>query len=182
MKGKVNYLVLALAVVVADQWSKWLVETHLAGRPPLRVIPGFLNLTYVTNTGVAFGMLPANGNPLMTGLLTLLGLAALGVVAYYFRHTPATDRRLLAAFGLILGGAVGNLIDRVASGAVTDFVDAYFGTYHWHTFNVADSAITVGLGLMALDVFAGRRRRPRAAQGSTEAAPGASLGSAPDAG
>ncbi|MEE8138475.1 MAG: signal peptidase II, partial [Thermoanaerobaculia bacterium] len=69
------------------------------------------------------------------------------------------DRRLLTSLALILGGAVGNLIDRMANGEVTDFIDVYFGAYHWHTFNVADSAITVGIALMALDIFLARNRR-----------------------
>jgi signal peptidase II len=84
-------------------------------------------------------------------------MAAFALVALYFWKTPAADRLMLTALALIMGGAVGNLIDRIANRAVTDFIDAYVGTYHWHTFNVADSAITIGICLMALDIFFGRR-------------------------
>jgi signal peptidase II len=90
----------------------------------------------------------------MTGgswLLTLLGLAALTAVGVYFWFTPSRDRLLLVALALVVGGAVGNLIDRVLAGAVTDFVDVYVGLHHWPAFNVADSAISVGIALMAFD-------------------------------
>jgi len=154
---KARYLFLSLAVVVLDQWSKWLVETRLADHGPFVVVPGFLNFIFVKNTGVAFGMFAAQGNDWGWMILALLGMAALVLVGLYFRRTPSEDRLMLTALALIMGGAVGNLIDRIANRAVTDFIDAYVGTYHWHTFNVADSAITIGICLMALDIFFGRR-------------------------
>ena len=154
--AKYPYLCLALAVLVGDQITKWQVEAHLMGAAPREVIPGLLNFVYVRNTGVAFGLFPANGELWATLALTVLGLGALAIVAVYFRRTPATERLLLTSLGLILGGAVGNLADRVLQGGVTDFIDFYFGSYHWHTFNVADSAITIGIGLMLFDVFRSR--------------------------
>ncbi len=160
--GKAGYLLLSLVVLVLDQWSKAWIERSLAPHAVLPVIDGCLNLTHVRNTGVAFGLFAGPAAGVGSRLLSLLGFAALAVVGVYFRRTPAGDRLLLAALALILGGAVGNLLDRLASGAVTDFIDAYVGTYHWHTFNVADSAITVGIGLMALDFL--RRPQPDAAR------------------
>ncbi len=161
---KSPYLLLALAVLVADQWTKWLVETHLPSHLPRPVIPGLLNLTHVKNTGVAFGLFAANGDLLGTLLLTALGLGALLIVGIYFWRTPPADRWLLVSLALILGGAVGNLADRVATGAVTDFIDFYIGTWHWHTFNVADSAITIGILVMAAEMFRPRKREsPRSA-------------------
>lgn len=153
---KARYLFLSLAVVVLDQWSKWLVESRLADHGPFVVVPGFLNFIFVKNTGVAFGMFAAHGSDWGWMILALLGMAALVLVGLYFWRTPAEDRLMLTALALIMGGAVGNLIDRIANRAVTDFIDAYVGTYHWHTFNVADSAITIGICLMALDIFFGR--------------------------
>lgn len=148
---KLRYLFVSLAVLVADQWTKWLVEMDLPDHVTRPVVRGFLNLTHVRNTGVAFGLFAAQG---MTGgswLLTLLGLAALAAVGTYFWFTPSRDRMLLVALALVVGGAVGNLIDRVVAGAVTDFVDVYVGLHHWPAFNVADSAISVGIALMAFD-------------------------------
>jgi signal peptidase II len=154
---KTRYLLLSLAVVVLDQWSKWLVEIRLADHEPFVVVPGFLNFIFVKNTGVAFGMFAAHGNAWGWLVLALLGVAALVLVGLYFWRTPSEDRLMLTALALIMGGAVGNLIDRIANRAVTDFIDAYLGTYHWHTFNVADSAITIGICLMALDILFGRK-------------------------
>jgi len=155
---KRRFLLLSLLVLVADQWSKWMVERHLPLHQPKEVIPGFLNFTHVQNSGVAFGMFAANGDSRGTLILTLLGLVALVVVGVYFWRTANEDRLMLTSLALILGGAVGNLLDRIASGSVTDFIDAYLGTYHWHTFNVADSAITIGIFLMAVEILlAGRK-------------------------
>jgi signal peptidase II len=159
--GKARYLLLALGVFVADQWSKWWIEEHFTRHEISRILPG-LNLTRVENTGVAFGLFASRGSTLGTVILTVLGLLALAVVAFYFYRAAENERRLLSSLGLILGGAVGNLTDRVMAGAVTDFIDCYVGTYHWHTFNVADSAITIGILLMILDMFPGRGTRKRA--------------------
>ncbi len=165
-RTKGAFLLLALLVLVLDQWSKWLVETHLPHFASETVIPGLLNLTHVQNTGVAFGLFAAHGDTTRTLVLSGLGVLALGVVLAYFWQTAAEDRLLLTSLSLVLGGAVGNLMDRVANGGVTDFIDFYLGTKHWHTFNVADSAITVGLILMAWDAL-----RPRAKEEAQAAEP-----------
>jgi signal peptidase II len=158
-REKSVFLLVALAVLALDQWTKWLVELHLPHLSSIEVVPGLLNFTHVRNTGVAFGLFAANGHDLHTLALSLVGTLALLVVLVYFWRTPAHDTTLLVALALVLGGAVGNLMDRVAGGAVTDFIDVYFRTYHWHTFNVADSAITIGLVLMAWDALRPRSER-----------------------
>lgn len=164
--AKLRYLFLSVGVIVLDQWSKWMVEIHLPHHAAHPLIPGFLNLTHVRNTGVAFGLFASNGMGGGAVLLTLLGLAALTAVGLYFWFAPAGDRLLLVALALVVGGAIGNLIDRVSSGAVTDFIDVYVSTHHWPSFNVADSAISIGIVLMALDSFRSRkdhaRKPPRA--------------------
>ena len=163
---KLRYLLVSLAVIVLDQWTKWLVEVHLPHHSTQPVIPGFFNLTHVRNTGVAFGLFASDGGGGGSWLLTLLGLGALVAVGLYFWYTPSRDRVLLAALALVVGGAVGNLIDRVSSGAVTDFLDVFIGLHHWPSFNVADSAISVGIVLMAIDSF-----RPRHVQGPAREEP-----------
>ncbi|HEY2291186.1 MAG TPA: signal peptidase II [Thermoanaerobaculia bacterium] len=162
---KLRYLLVSLAVIVLDQWTKWLVEARLPHHSTRPVIPGLFNLTHVRNTGVAFGLFASDGGG-NGWLLTLLGLGALIAVGLYFWYTPSHDRVLLAALALVVGGAVGNLIDRVWNGAVTDFLDVYVGLHHWPSFNVADSAISIGIVLMAIDSF-----RPRHHQESPAAAP-----------
>ena len=155
IKGRLGLL--SLAVLVVDQWTKHLAERHLAGQAPREIIPGFLDLIYVRNTGVAFGLFAAGSNLVGIAILTLLGLVALALVLYYFWKTPETNRVVLVALALILGGAVGNLLDRVMSGSVTVFIDVYVGAHHWPTFNAADSAITIGIVLMAADALWPRR-------------------------
>ena len=153
LRAKIGYLLMTLIVIVLDQASKKWIESHLEAFEKMEIIPGFLNLIHVRNSGVAFGLFPSNGDAAGTLVLIGLGLLALCAVAYYFWWSPANDRFLLAALGLVMGGAVGNLIDRISKGAVTDFIDCYVGSYHWHTFNVADSAITVGIALMLIGTF-----------------------------
>lgn len=159
LSGKAPFLLLALAVLVLDQWSKWGVEQRLAPFGVKSLVPGCLNLIYVRNTGVAFGLFAARGSLAGTMALTALGVFALLVIAIYFRRTPTDQPLLLTSLSLILGGAVGNLVDRIASGAVTDFIDFYVGSWHWHTFNLADSAITIGIALMAVEILLPSRKR-----------------------
>lgn len=167
---KARFLLLSLLVLGLDQWSKWQVHEHLQEHVPIPIIPGFLNLTHVKNPGVAFGLFAEAGRGGGTWILTALGLAALAMVAVYFWKVPGNQRLLQGALALVLGGAVGNLIDRARAGEVTDFIDAYYQGYHWHTFNVADSAITVGIVLIAVDTLRSLRRpAPPAADPSPEA-------------
>lgn len=160
LRSKRSYFLISLTVLVLDQWTKWLVEVHLSDHASIEIIPGLLNFTHVRNTGVAFGLFATGGNLLGTAILTLLGIAALIFVGYYFRIVPRHDRPLLIALALVMGGAVGNLLDRILRGAVTDFIDFYYGSYHWHTFNIADTAISIGIGLMILGTFLHRPPDP----------------------
>jgi signal peptidase II len=154
------YLLLSLAILVLDQASKWMVEKYLVEHSQVSLIPGLLNFVHVRNTGVAFGLFPAHGDFRGTLVLAGLGLFALSFVFYYFWNAPLSDRPLLIALSSIIGGAIGNLIDRLASGGVTDFIDFHFQGYHWHTFNVADSAITIGICLMLLTSLRPARDQP----------------------
>ncbi|OGL13498.1 MAG: signal peptidase II [Candidatus Rokubacteria bacterium RIFCSPLOWO2_02_FULL_72_37] len=142
--------VIAGAVVVLDQVTKLLALDRLAPGVPVSVVDGVLALTLVMNPGLAFGLLgglPASWR-WMVALLSLVALLVLLRVAV--RVLPTGGWPDQTAIGLIFGGAVGNLVDRGRFGAVVDFVDAYYGTWHWPAFNVADSAITVGVALLAL--------------------------------
>jgi signal peptidase II len=147
---------LAVVVVVLDQVVKLIALDRLTLGLPVDVIPGFLALTLVKNPGLAFGLLSgiAPGWRWVVGLLSMLALIVLLRVA--LRVLPSGGWREQAAIGLIFGGAVGNLIDRIRFGAVVDFVDVYFRGWHWPAFNVADSAITVGVAMLALGLITDR--------------------------
>lgn len=142
-----------LVIIVLDQVSKWLVRTRIPLYSSVQVIPDFLDLTHVRNTGAAFGFLNAVDFPGKTVVIALVAICALVGVSFY-AGTLATEH-LLPRLGmaLIIGGAAGNLIDRIFMGSVVDFVDAYWGSFHFWAFNVADAAITVGVALMILDMI-----------------------------
>jgi len=147
---------IAGGVVVFDQIVKLIALDQLAPAVTVDVVPGLIALTLVKNPGLAFGLLsgiPA-GWRWVVGLLSLLALVVLLRVA--LRVLPSGGWREQSAIGLIFGGAVGNLIDRTRFGAVVDFVDVHFRGWHWPAFNVADSAITVGVAVLALGMLADR--------------------------
>jgi signal peptidase II len=140
----------ALVVLILDQLTKFWALHRLPPGIPVTVIDGIFSLTLIENRGLAFGMLagiPA-GWRWLVALLSIGALAVLAIVG--LRMLPGGGRLTPLALGLIFGGAVGNLIDRGRFGAVVDFLDFYWRGYHWPAFNVADSAITVGVALLAL--------------------------------
>jgi signal peptidase II len=153
LRRKPRFLLLSLLVLVLDQWTKWLVEMHLPYPSSNEIIPGVFHLSHLRNTGVAFGMLDALGPAFSRWGLSLLALGAIGLVTWLFRGAPETSTRLLLSLSLVLGGAFGNLLDRVFQGSVTDFLGVFIGSYRWPDFNVADSAISVGLVLLMIDSF-----------------------------
>ena len=142
---------IALVIVVLDQAVKALVRGHVALNESVTVVPGFFDLTRVHNTGTAFGFMNGVEFPFKTIILVCVAVAALAGVALYTMSLPYEQRLARAGLALILGGAAGNLIDRVSWGYVVDFVDVYWSGWHFWAFNVADAAITVGVALMILE-------------------------------
>lgn len=155
-------ITIAAVVVVLDQLTKLIALGRLIPGVPVPVVEDYIALTLVMNPGLAFGLLsgvPA-GWRWIVGLLSLVALVVLLRVA--LRILPTGGWREQSAIGLIFGGAVGNLIDRTRFGAVVDFVDVYYRDWHWPAFNVADSAITVGVAVLALVVLFERSPAARA--------------------
>ncbi|MFB3853383.1 MAG: signal peptidase II [Vicinamibacterales bacterium] len=146
-------LALVAAIVVLDQVTKAAVRASLPLHAEVPIVPGFLSITHVRNTGAAFGIFNAADFPYKAAVLAVVATAALlGIAAYAARLSPH-QRAARLGLALILGGAIGNLIDRVTAGYVVDFVDVYWRDWHFWAFNVADSAITVGVVGMALDML-----------------------------
>jgi signal peptidase II len=146
-------ILIVIGIVVADQLAKAMVRARLPLYESIVVIPHLVNFTYVRNTGAAFGLLDAMDFPLKTPLLSVFAAAALIAVGSYAAGMAHHQRIARTGLALIIGGAAGNLIDRVVAGSVVDFVDVYWRTYHFWTFNVADSAITFGVAMMILDML-----------------------------
>ncbi len=144
---------LPMLIVAVDQLTKAIVRTRLPVHDSVTIIPGFMDFTHVLNSGAAFGILNAADFPFKTAVIAVIATAALvgvGLYAFSLGHHQLIARVGLA---LIIGGAAGNLIDRVLAGSVVDFVDVYWRSYHFWAFNVADSAITVGVAIMILDML-----------------------------
>lgn len=148
---------LALLIVVADQATKWLVIQRLVLYEDVPLISGLLSLQHVRNSGAVFGFLSGTEIPGKAYLFALMSACALAALTYYARTIPKEERLPRFALALVIGGAIGNLIDRVRFGYVVDFVKMYWGTHVWPNYNVADSAISIGLVLLVIDSL-----RPRA--------------------
>jgi signal peptidase II len=152
-RGRASELWTAAIIIVLDQATKALVRAKLPLHESINVIPGFFDLTHVRNTGAAFGMLNSVDFEYKAFVMVIVAVVALGAVGTYAFTLPPDQRLARAGLSLILGGAVGNLIDRATAGYVVDFVDVYWRGIHFWAFNVADSAITVGVALMLLDAL-----------------------------
>ena len=144
---------IAVAIVALDQVTKLIVRERFALHESVTVIPGFFDLTRVHNTGAAFGMLNDVDFPMKSAVLALVATAALAGVALYAAMLPPAQWLARLGLACILGGAAGNLIDRVTLGYVVDFFDFYAAGWHFWAFNVADASITCGVALMILDLL-----------------------------
>ncbi len=144
---------LPLTIVILDQLTKAFVRALLPLHSSVTVVPGFMDLTHVLNSGAAFGILNGTDFPFKTVVIALIATAALVGVGLY--AASLAHHQLVARIGLalIIGGAAGNLMDRIAFGSVVDFIDLYWRSYHFWAFNVADSAISVGVAMMMLDMM-----------------------------
>jgi len=136
-------------IIVADQLTKFIVDRTMPLHYSIPVIENFFSLTYIRNTGAAFGILAGSHEAIRLPVLVIFSLVAIGFILVMLKRLPSDETGLITALAFILGGAIGNLIDRVAYGEVIDFLDFYWSGYHWPAFNLADSFITVGVMIIA---------------------------------
>jgi signal peptidase II len=146
---------LAGGVLLLDQGSKRVADSLLSPHEVIPLLP-FLALRKAYNQGAAFSFL-SSASGWQRWFFVGLAVLVIGVLVTWLRRLPAGQKRLVYGLALILGGAAGNLIDRLLYGHVIDFIDLYYGAWHWPTFNIADSAITIGAALLILDAFLARR-------------------------
>ena len=151
-------LLVAVLVIVLDQASKEWVRGAFSLHDTIPVIPGFFNLAHVLNKGAAFGFLNNPDSSWQIWFFAAVTCVAVGFIYYLLKTADRGDRFFIWGLGLILGGALGNLIDRLRFGHVVDFLDFYWGTAHFPSFNLADSAITVGAACLILDELLRMRR------------------------
>jgi signal peptidase II len=149
MKSKYIILVcLAGLVIVVDQITKLYIAHHFQLHESMNIIPNLFNFTYVRNTGAAFGLLSQAPESFRIPFFIIVPLIALTIIVLVFKKTKETEILMITALSLILGGAVGNFIDRLRFNYVIDFLDFHWKTYHWPAFNVADASIVIGVSLL----------------------------------
>ncbi|HTY42812.1 MAG TPA: signal peptidase II [Thermoanaerobaculia bacterium] len=147
------YLAVSLAILFLDQWTKGWITRTMEVHQSRTIVPDVFDLTYVRNTGAAFGLFASVDSSLKAILLNSIAVVVFLVVSAYALRSSHKSVRLQVGLALILGGAVGNLMDRVRFGYVVDFIDFAVSGHHWPAFNVADSAICIGVGLLFLDML-----------------------------
>jgi signal peptidase II len=158
-----NYLWISLVVFLLDHLTKLAVVERFSLDTTVPIIPGLFRLVRVENRGIAFGMFSEAPSSLTSIILVLVSVAAIGLVSALLWQNPSTAVRSGTGLALILGGAAGNLLDRLVRGHVVDFLDFYVGSYHWPAFNLADSAICVGAAALLWDLLVAQPARHRAA-------------------
>jgi len=158
------YLLVSVGVLVLDRITKRLVENHLPLYQSETIIPGYLDLAHTRNTGVAFGLLANSQSTWAPYFLTFISAIALVIILFFSLRQPVGNWKLRWGLMLVLGGAAGNLYDRVQYGYVTDFIDVFYKSYHWPTFNVADASISIGIGLLMLEILT---QKPQSEEGKT---------------
>ena len=146
-------LVLAAVILVADQAAKLVVQQSLALWERIAVIPGLFNLVHYRNPGAAFGLMDGPNLPWRDALLIGITALAVGLILYMLLTSRSRDTWLCLGLGAILGGAVGNLVDRIRLGMVLDYLDLYLGSFHWPAFNLADAAISLGAVTVLITSF-----------------------------
>jgi signal peptidase II len=152
-RARSAHFILALLVVLLDRWTKRLVAAHIAMYTHIQIIPRFFRLTHTENTGAAFSLFADSPSHWKTTLLIGFSLIAMIIVSVLLWRQSHLLTTTGVALSLILGGAVGNLWDRVASGRVVDFLLFYYRQYQWPVFNLADSAIVIGAGLLVIEIL-----------------------------
>lgn len=161
MKNKYLWVGSIISIIlVLDQLTKYVVEARIRLHEVITVIPGFFNLTHVRNKGAAFGILSDLPDFWRSAFFITVTIVAVAMIAALIRKTH--ERLLVSAFSLIAAGAVGNVIDRIRYGEVVDFIQWYVKSYYWPSFNVADSAITAGVALLAIEMLFGTNTKSQA--------------------
>jgi signal peptidase II len=149
---KTKYYVVTLAVLVLDHLTKWIVHTQMDLHQAIEIIPGFLRLSYVQNSGVAFGLFADIRSLWKPYILAAMAVVAVVVIVIYSSRMPSNRVLLQLALAVTMGGILGNFTDRIMRGFVVDFIEFHYReAFYWPTFNVADSAITIGIALLLID-------------------------------
>lgn len=146
-------LIISGAIIILDQITKFLVNINMGLHQSIEIIPNFFHLTYIRNTGAAFGLLAGDRSVGRFIFFALFSLIAIGCLLYLLKSLRPGRKMAILSLSLILGGAIGNLLDRLRQGEVIDFLDLHWYDWHWPAFNVADSSITIGVILLFYQIL-----------------------------
>ena len=159
MRERLRFIIPCLTIlIIIDQAAKYFIKTHLFFFTKVSIVKGFINLVYVKNKGVAFGFLSEVSKHIRKPFLIWIPAVTCLILFIYILVNKKISTLEMFGFVFIIGGALGNLVDRLAYGYVIDFIDCYIGKYHWPAFNFADSFITIGICLIFIDVIVKRRK------------------------
>ena len=147
------FAAMAALVLGLDQATKWAIVAHVPLFERITVVPGLFNIVHYRNPGGAFGLFADQSGLFLAGFFICVTIGALGLILYLYAKTPPHQPVLAAGLALVFAGALGNLADRLQHGQVVDFLDVHAGSWHWPAFNLADSAITIGMLIFAWHVF-----------------------------
>jgi signal peptidase II len=164
-------IALGLAVIVLDQLTKRVIRDYVNVRESIPIVDGFVSIVHARNPGAAFSFLADAPAWFRQPFFVSITVMAIAVVLYVISRLPVEDRLMRTALGGVLGGAVGNLIDRLRYGEVTDFIDIHWHSHHWPAFNVADSSITIAVGAVVLNSLCHTRAQTNRARVKTSGAP-----------
>ena len=153
-RDRANYLLASIIVFLLDQITKRVVTEGMTQHESITVIPDFLNMTYIHNRGAVFGLGSSVTSPYLSWGLSILSVVSLAIILIYFLRLNVRNSRMYFGLALVLGGAIGNLYDRLRYGYVIDFIDLHWYEHHWPFFNVADMAICIGVGLLLISMSA----------------------------
>jgi signal peptidase II len=154
-------LIFCLGILLLDQWTKHAVQQSLVLHQTVEVVQGCFNLVHVRNPGGAFGIFGGEKRGFGSLLFVVFSLIAIGSILFLFIRLREDEKIFSLSLSLVLSGAIGNLIDRLKYGEVVDFLDFYLFSFHWPAFNIADSAITLGIGLMAFELLIRDLKKPK---------------------
>ena len=146
-------LLIIVGMVFLDQATKLYIDSNMELHQSIQVIKNFFQITYIRNSGAAFGILSGFKSPWLTLFFVLISVVAIGIIMFYYHKTPENQRLTLVSFALIMSGAIGNFIDRAFYGEVIDFLYFHWYQHYWPAFNVADSCITIGVSLLLWNMF-----------------------------
>lgn len=158
LENKKKYVLIFSLIVVMDQVTKFMIQAHFNKNfyKVVPVIENFFALRYVENKGAVWGLFSQSANTIIPKIITGLSVVALAIVIYFFLKLEYKCALELTSMSFIIGGALGNLIDRLIQGYVVDFLDVFIGTHHWPTFNVADSFISIGVVILIFSIWRGK--------------------------